>query len=99
MSNNTQIDNADYYRLPCGRYLEDFIFSRTLSFAEGSALKYLWRAGKKDGESAEKDLAKAEHYIKFICRHSPYGASRVREVLREMVIEAVAWDGGMGACE
>lgn len=31
----------------------------------GSALKYLWRAGKKDGESAEKDRAKAKHFMLF----------------------------------
>lgn len=66
--NNEQIDNTDYYRLPSGRQLEDFIAEQRLSFAEGSALKYLYRAGKKDGESAEKDRAKAEHYIRFIAR-------------------------------
>ena len=48
--NNEQIDNTSYYRLPSGRQLEDFIAEHGLKFAEGSALKYLWRAGKKDGE-------------------------------------------------
>ena len=67
--NNEQIDNTDYYRLPSGRQLEDFIADHGLKFAEGSALKYLWRAGKKDGESAEKDRAKAEHFIRFIAKH------------------------------
>ena len=66
--NNEQIDNTDYYRLPSGRQLEDFIAERGLKFAEGSALKYLFRAGKKDGESAEKDRAKAEHFIHFIAK-------------------------------
>ena len=64
--NNEQIDNTSYYELPSGRQLEAFMAEHHLSFAEGSALKYLWRAGKKDGESAEKDRAKAEHFIRFI---------------------------------
>ena len=67
--NNEQIDDTDYYRLPSGRQLEDFISERRLSFAEGSALKYLYRAGKKDGESAEKDRAKARHFTRFIARY------------------------------
>jgi len=66
--NNEQIDNTSYYELPSGRQLEAFIAEQHLSFAEGSALKYLWRAGKKDGESAEKDRAKAKHFIEFESR-------------------------------
>jgi len=61
-----QIDNTSYYRLPDGRQLEDFIWDRGLSFAEGSAVKYLYRAGHKDGESREKDVAKARHYARFV---------------------------------
>jgi hypothetical protein len=33
-------------------------------FCRGNAIKYLWRAGKKEGEPAEKDLEKAKWYIK-----------------------------------
>jgi hypothetical protein len=57
--------------LPSGKQLEDFIHYKKLSFAEGSAVKYLWRAGKKDGESKEKDLKKAEHYLKFLDKTDP----------------------------
>ncbi len=64
MANSNQIDKTSYYQLPCGRFLEDFIYNERLNFNFGSALKYKWRAGKKDGESMEKDLAKAEHYIR-----------------------------------
>ena len=70
--NSAQIDNTDYYRLPCGRYLEDFIAWKRLDFAEGLALKYRWRAGKKDGETAEKDMAKMAHYARFIADLPPY---------------------------
>lgn len=78
--NSEVINHPDYYRLPCGRDLEDYIFHRRLTFAEGSALKYLWRAGKKDGESREKDLAKYEHYVRFIARswHEPEDKVRLR---------------------
>lgn len=33
------------------------------TFARLNAFKYLWRAGKKDGQSMEKDLAKAAYYL------------------------------------
>lgn len=33
------------------------------AFCRGNAIKYLWRAGHKDGEPAEKDLKKANWYI------------------------------------
>lgn len=61
--NNNQIHNTSYYQLPSGRQLEDFIEDYSLSFAIGSAVKYLWRAGNKDGEPADKDRSKAEHFI------------------------------------
>lgn len=34
-----------------------------LGFVLGTAVKYIWRAGKKDGETAVKDLKKAQWYI------------------------------------
>ena len=37
--------------------------------AKFSALKYLARAGKKDGESEIKDLEKAIHYLKVRVQH------------------------------
>lgn len=66
--NSDQIDQTDYYRLPSGDYLEDYIDAKGLSFAMGSALKYRWRAGKKHGEPEQKALAKYTHYCQFIAR-------------------------------
>lgn len=83
--NNEQIDNTSYYTLPSGRQLEDFIAEHGLKFAEGSALKYLWRAGKKDGESAEKDRAKAEHFINFIARKVCVDDVVVRNYIENLV--------------
>lgn len=101
--NNEQIDNTDYYLLPNGKYLEDFILYKKLNFAWGSALKYWWRAGKKDGESAEKDLAKYEHYVRFIAARMFHGdmlhdkfrrvalEQRVRIIVMRYAEEARAW--------
>ena len=83
--NNEQIDNTSYYTLPSGRQLEDFIADHGLKFAEGSALKYLWRAGKKDGESAEKDRAKAEHFILFTAKESNVAPSTVKMYLEHLI--------------
>jgi hypothetical protein len=88
MKNNNQIDNTSYYTLPSGKQLEDFIHAKNLTFAQGSALKYLWRAGKKDGESKEKDLNKAEHYIRFIANHTFDSRSSVRTMLDNLINEA-----------
>ena len=91
--NNEQIDNTDYYRLPCGRYLEDFIYYRRLSFADGSALKYMWRAGKKDGESRVKDMAKCVHYVNFIVLNECSSYVRVYDYIEALCKEASEWDG------
>lgn len=36
---------------------------RGIVFAVGNALKYILRAGEKEGESWQSDLAKAENYL------------------------------------
>lgn len=82
--NNEQIDNTSYYELPGGGQLEDFIAAYGLSFAVGSALKYLWRAGKKDGEAAEKDLAKARHFVEFEARRIGCEAAAVEKIVRAL---------------
>ena len=103
MSNSEQINNTSYYQLPCGKFLEDFIFFKGLNFNMGSALKYIWRAGKKDGESKEKDSAKAEHYIRFEAKCQGYcyldgkedekGIAMIRKYVEQLIDEAERWDG------
>ena len=41
----------------------DFIVSQKLGFLEGNVIKYITRAGAKDGESRLDDLLKAQAYI------------------------------------
>lgn len=89
--NNEQIDNTSYYKLPCGRYLEDFIHEKCLNFAAGSALKYLWRAGKKDGESTSKDMDKCMHYCKFIARRHDCSINEVFNEIKLSYDKAMTW--------
>lgn len=91
MASAAQINNTTYYLLPCGKYLEDFIYEKGLNFNKGSALKYLWRAGYKDGESEEKDLKKAEHYIKFEAKCRGVDEVIVDDEVKSLLEEAYAW--------
>lgn len=91
--NNNQINNTSYYQLPCGKFLEDFIWWKGLNFAEGSALKYAWRAGKKDGESAKKDHEKMNHYIHFLAKVSGVSHLSVMAEIDIWLDQAKGWDG------
>lgn len=94
MANNNQLDATSYYRLPCGRFLEDYIKVKNLPFDVASALKYRWRKGNKDGESEDKDEGKAQHYIRFI---SNWDGRRTYDEVSDYVDslrkEAMEWDG------
>jgi hypothetical protein len=50
-----------YNEHPSG--VECIVVTEHMSFNIGSALKYLWRAGKKDGAPTDEDLRKAVWYI------------------------------------
>jgi len=53
----------DHYKLPNGLQVIDLIEDWGLGFHAGNALKYMMRAGKKDGNSAEQDIDKAIWYL------------------------------------
>jgi hypothetical protein len=57
-----EVNHPDHYQLPGGVEVIDLI--EHLSFNLGSAIKYLARAGKKPGVSAQTDLDKAMFYIR-----------------------------------
>lgn len=42
----------------------------------GNAIKYLWRQGLKEGQPSEKDLKKAEEYLKLRTKYVP-GSSKL----------------------
>ena len=41
----------------------DFIIDQELGYLEGNIVKYITRAGKKDGETRLDDLLKAQAYL------------------------------------
>lgn len=55
--------NQQYYRLDNGKSAVEYVYEYSLGFSYGNAFKYCVRAGKKDGNSAEKDFNKALTYI------------------------------------
>lgn len=48
---------------------KDIFYAYGLNFNLGACAKYISRAGRKDGESKEKDLRKAIAFIKFELEH------------------------------
>jgi hypothetical protein len=44
----------------------DFIAANHMDFFSGNVVKYVTRAGRKDGESRLKDLEKAKQYINWL---------------------------------
>lgn len=94
MKNSEIINDPDYYRLPCGKYLEEFIAYKGLDFMTGSAVKYMWRAGKKYGESDNKDMNKCGHYEKFKAKWlGVFSQEDIHQEIVELVEEARNWDG------
>lgn len=59
-----EIKNPSHYCF--GKYEpRKVIYDWKLNFNLGNVIKYVARAGKKDGNSALKDLLKAKQYIEF----------------------------------
>ena len=55
--------HQNYYELSNGKQAVDYIYLGCLGFSYGNAFKYLVRASRKPGNSAESDLNKALTYI------------------------------------
>ena len=55
--------HSDYYELDNGKQIVEYIYKYNLGFSYGNAAKYVCRAGRKEGNSAEKDSNKAIVYI------------------------------------
>lgn len=47
----------------CGRHIECIQVVRHMGFNVGNVVKYLWRAGQKEGASELEDLRKARWYL------------------------------------
>ena len=57
-----QIEHPDYYS-SCGMEAIDFIDAHGLNFNLGNVIKYVTRAGHKDGEDVLTALSKARWYL------------------------------------
>ena len=90
--NNQQINRTSYYQLPCGLFLEDYIDYREMDFKWGSAVKYEYRAGAKDGEPEGKDRGKRNHYICEIAARDGVAHDAVLLQVRKYVAEAREWN-------
>ena len=58
----TQVEHPDYYRSG-GIEAIDFIDAHGLNFNLGNVIKYVTRAGHKDGEDVLTALSKARWYL------------------------------------
>ena len=68
MSSKEQVNHPAHYQKG-GRecidvMIEEFGKQAVIDFCKCNEFKYKWRAGLKDGNSADQDLAKAEWYRK-----------------------------------
>lgn len=60
----TDVEHPKHYmQHPSG--IECIEVVQHFEFNIGNAIKYLWRAGLKDGNTYEQDLEKARQYIDF----------------------------------
>lgn len=58
---NDPVENPEHYILPNGNQLIDFL--EHLPYCRGAAIKYIFRAGKKDKSKEIEDLKKARWMI------------------------------------
>lgn len=58
--------SPSHYQLPGGFQVIDL--TKHLGFCEGNVVKYVARAGNKDGESRLDDLRKAKYYLDLAVR-------------------------------
>lgn len=63
MMTTHNIEHPDYYLADNGFQVIDFIEALGLNFSRGNIIKYVSRAGKKDGEDELTALLKARFYL------------------------------------
>lgn len=77
MSKNNCVDHPSHYkkedRLECiDEMVKKFGYYHTCIFCLMSSYKYLYRAGDKDGNSEDQDLAKACWYVDWVKTNFKY---------------------------
>lgn len=92
------ITKNTHYQNEHGQQLKDFIIANDPEFwkviSNWSAIKYFIRAGKKDGESKEKDLSKCDDYVKeYVALEGDTSVEECMEELEEIKASFEAWRG------
>lgn len=96
--NIININNNLHYQNEHGQQLKDFIIANDPEFwkviSNWSAIKYFIRAGKKDGESKEKDLSKCNDYVKeYVALEDDMSVEECMEELEKIKASFEAWKG------
>lgn len=96
--NIINIEKNLHYQNQYGQQLKDFIIANDPEFwknvSNWSAIKYYIRAGKKDGESLEKDLGKCKYYVKeYVDLDETSSINGAMEKLERIKAEFEAWKG------
>ena len=61
--------------------------TRHMSFAKGNAVKYLWRAGKKDNNSEAQDIKKAMWYLADELNRLGELSDKNMEIIKDLIGE------------
>lgn len=71
MKKHDSIEHPDHYILDDGTEVIDIIRSAGYleDYAKGNILKYTFRAGRKDGVSAEEDMLKVARYATVLAEY------------------------------
>ena len=92
------LQENQHYQNQYGQQLKDFIIANDPEFwktiSTWSAIKYYIRAGKKDGESLDKDLGKCKDYVKeYVALDETSSVNEVMEELELIKAKFEAWKG------
>lgn len=92
------LQENQHYQNKYGQQLKDFIIANDPEFwkivCNWSAIKYYIRAGKKDGESLEKDLGKCKDYVKeYVALEETSSVNEIMEELERIKDQFEAWKG------
>lgn len=92
------LQENQHYQNKYGQQLKDFIIANDPEFwkivCNWSAIKYYIRAGKKDGESLEKDLGKCKDYVKeYVALEETSSVNGSMKELERIKAEFEAWKG------
>lgn len=81
------VNHPSHYQSASG--FECIQFTSLLTFELGNALKYLWRAGRKDGVSCHQDIEKALTYVRMSRIETTCPLSGVRDEVFDLVDRAL----------